>query len=295
MPMTLEEKRAKNREKMRKFREKNPDYNKNIMKKRYHEQHDKYLSKAQEWREANREKVRESNSKYYYSNKESVRSTQNSYIKTRKETDPQFRMRMNVRARLSAAIERKLADKKISASKHLGCTVDELYARIEAMFQPGMTWDNYGTVWHVDHIIPLAAFDLTNEEQQKKACHYSNLQPMFAKENISKSDTMPDVLPDIKVDPNWKPKYIRCEENKVFLRKHNHSIRKPVIAINLDDDTVMFYVSAGAAGSDLNLHTGNIAACAAGNRGLTRVGRWTFKPVDKTKVYDETGKEITNG
>ena len=49
-----------------------------------------------------------------------------------------------------------------------------------------MTWENHGAVWHIDHIVPCCKFDLTNEHEQKRCFHYSNLQPLFAQENLSK-------------------------------------------------------------------------------------------------------------
>ena len=62
---------------------------------------------------------------------------------------------------------------------------------IESLFQPGMTWENYGRRgWHLDHIIPLTHFDLTIRKQFLRACHYANLQPLWAKDNIKKSDSL---------------------------------------------------------------------------------------------------------
>ena len=74
-----------------------------------------------------------------------------------------------------------------SAVRDLGCTIPELKAHLEAQFQPGMTWDNWSLKgWHIDHIKPLTSFDLTNREQFLQACHYTNLQPLWASENLSK-------------------------------------------------------------------------------------------------------------
>ncbi len=72
-----------------------------------------------------------------------------------------------------------------SAVRDLGCSVSELMAHLEIKFQPGMTWENWGS-WHIDHIKPLASFDLTNREQFLIACHYTNLQPLWASDNLAK-------------------------------------------------------------------------------------------------------------
>lgn len=74
-----------------------------------------------------------------------------------------------------------------SATKELGCSVVELKLYLESKFLPGMTWENYGK-WHVDHILPLSKFDLTDPEQFKKAAHFSNLQPLWATDNIKKGN-----------------------------------------------------------------------------------------------------------
>lgn len=69
----------------------------------------------------------------------------------------------------------------------LGCSIEEVRKHIERQFKPGMSWDNWGVHgWHIDHIIPLAYFDFTDHEQQKRAFHYTNLQPLWAKDNMIK-------------------------------------------------------------------------------------------------------------
>lgn len=76
-----------------------------------------------------------------------------------------------------------------SAVKDLGCSIQEFKIYIESKFLPGMTWDNWGiNTWHLDHIISLSSFDLTIREELLKAVHYTNLQPLWAKDNIKKSN-----------------------------------------------------------------------------------------------------------
>lgn len=67
----------------------------------------------------------------------------------------------------------------------VGCSIDHLRAHLESKFEAGMTWDNYGE-WHVDHIRPCASFDLIDPKQLAECFNWSNLQPLWAKENISK-------------------------------------------------------------------------------------------------------------
>jgi hypothetical protein len=69
--------------------------------------------------------------------------------------------------------------------------MDQLKQYIETLFKPGMTWGNHGNFgWHLDHIIPCSSFDLTDVEQQKKCFHYTNLQPLWAKDNIKKGSKL---------------------------------------------------------------------------------------------------------
>jgi hypothetical protein len=73
----------------------------------------------------------------------------------------------------------------------LGCTLEEYKHYLESKFQPGMNWDNHTKHgWHIDHIIPVSSFNLSDESQLKKAFHYTNTQPLWAKDNISKKDKL---------------------------------------------------------------------------------------------------------
>jgi hypothetical protein len=103
--------------------------------------------------------------------------------KIRMRDDPDFAFRMA----LSGHNKRLYLDgiKRETFDEILGCTINEAIEHFEQKFQPGMSWENHGQ-WHIDHIRPLASFDLTDPEQRKQAGHYSNLQPLWAKENLSK-------------------------------------------------------------------------------------------------------------
>jgi len=74
-----------------------------------------------------------------------------------------------------------------SAVRDLGCSVEFLKQYLESKFLPGMTWENWAKRgWHIDHITPLDTFDLTNREQFLQCCHYTNLQPLWWRDNLSK-------------------------------------------------------------------------------------------------------------
>jgi hypothetical protein len=96
-----------------------------------------------------------------------------------------------LRSRVCAVI--KGINKPESAQILIGCNFKDARGHIEKQFTKGMTWDNHGMHgWHIDHIIPIASFDLSKPEQQRRAFHYTNMQPLWAKENMQKSDKMPD-------------------------------------------------------------------------------------------------------
>lgn len=84
--------------------------------------------------------------------------------------------------------KKRSGEKEGTVGELLGCPVVWLEAWLESLFKPGMSWENYGPVWHIDHIKPCAAFNLTDPEQQRICFHWTNLQPLFALDNLRKSD-----------------------------------------------------------------------------------------------------------
>ena len=140
---------------------------------RYYADPAAHNKRCQDWKSRNRDKVntwtREWKLEYYRKN-------------------PSAKIADKLRIRLNQALKAQLAGKQVSAVD-CGCSMDFLVNYLEQRFQPGMTWDNYGLYgWHIDHIKPCASFDLTKKSEQKKCCHYTNLQPMWAEDNIKKSD-----------------------------------------------------------------------------------------------------------
>ena len=138
-----------------------------------------------EYRQNNREEISQQRKEYYQKNREEIIQKQMEYEKQRYHSDLNYRITECLRSRLWNALNGKT--KSASTMELLGCTVEFLKEYLASQFQEGMSWDNYSfEVWHIDHIRPCSSFDLTDPEQQKQCFHYTNLQPLWAKDNISK-------------------------------------------------------------------------------------------------------------
>jgi len=109
----------------------------------------------------------------------------NEYIKRRYAEDPSFAMAFRVRARVYQAIQKGGASKNGSTEELVGCSFHFLRQHIERQFKGSMSWDNPSS-FHIDHIVPLASFDLTDPAQLKVACNWQNLRPIPPKKNMSK-------------------------------------------------------------------------------------------------------------
>ena len=104
-------------------------------------------------------------------------------MRKRRREDVQFKLACRLTDRLNKAL-RGIGSGQ-DAVRYLGCSLKELKAHLSMQFETGMTWENHGE-WHIDHIIPLASVDLTKESKLRKVCHYTNLQPLWAADNIRK-------------------------------------------------------------------------------------------------------------
>ncbi len=108
----------------------------------------------------------------------------NEYHRLQRKTNPEYKIAELTRHRINVAIARGF--KKCKSKDLLGCEISFAREYIESKFTPEMDWSNHGKVWELDHIKPIAAFDLTSIEEQHKCFHYTNLQPLTIKENRSK-------------------------------------------------------------------------------------------------------------
>ncbi len=114
-----------------------------------------------------------------------------SVMKSRKKrmlTDPGFKIQCNLRNRMKELIQAAKDPRRLLNSSLTGCNTRQLAAHLQSQFDKWMTWENYGTRWHVDHIVPVSKFDHTLPHHVKQCWHYTNLRPLCAKENMAKSD-----------------------------------------------------------------------------------------------------------
>lgn len=141
--------------------------------------------KSKKWKENHNEDFRnsylKSNKKWEEKNKDKRREYKNNYSTQRLKTDCLFKLRRNVRIR----INKFLKNKKDNSSDIIGCSYLFLKEHLEKHFIDEMSWNNYGE-WHIDHIIPLSS--AKNEDEVLKLCHHTNLQPLWAEDNLKKSN-----------------------------------------------------------------------------------------------------------
>lgn len=169
--------------KQKEYRDANPEWWAERNKKWASENPEKKSNSDRAWREANVERCRENARAWIERNYDQwlkiIRKANDKRLST-----PKGRIESNTRR----AVSRSIGNLKSSRTFDiLGYTVDELMAHLEHQFQPGMTWENYGE-WHIDHIIPLSAhnYETPDDIDFKRAWALSNLQPLWAEDNIKK-------------------------------------------------------------------------------------------------------------
>jgi len=141
------------------------------------------------WREENPDKFKEVCKRYR--EKAESKEKRNEYLRKVYE-DSAVKVRTQyvnrIRALLKGSLTKPLGKGKVKYEALLGCEFTTLQKWLEYNFKEGMTWDNYGTYWHIDHTTPCASFDFANESNLRMCFHWSNLNPLEATENLKKSD-----------------------------------------------------------------------------------------------------------
>ena len=137
------------------------------------------------YREQNKEYFNKYSHIHYHTKKELYRE----WEKNKYAIDIPYRIKHLTSSRINSALSTYQALKKDRTIEYLGCTISEYCDYLESKFDFNMTWENQGTYWQIDHIRPIASFDLTDEEQLYQCFHYTNTQPMEKTENRLKSDT----------------------------------------------------------------------------------------------------------
>lgn len=179
---------------------------KECKRKHYHEHRIEILKRMRRYQQSNKQHLQN----YYQKNKERICAYSKQWRKDHPEAfriahkkwrtkfnqTPLGKLRHATRRRIENQMKRLKIHIKTCSYSDNGCSSIQLKQHIESKFQPGMTWDNYGWAgWHLDHIRPIASFDLTKPEEILAANHYTNLQPLWAKDNIVKGDKYEEPTP----------------------------------------------------------------------------------------------------
>jgi hypothetical protein len=139
--------------------------------------------KRKAYREANKDKRKAYQQAYQKTNKDKVNANAKAYHKAKRKTDHLFKLKGNLRARTYLAFKSKGYKKESKTAKTLGASYKIVKKHLERQFTDGMNWENYGE-WHVDHITPLASAN--TKDELINLCHFRNLQPLWAEDNLSK-------------------------------------------------------------------------------------------------------------
>lgn len=135
--------------------------------------------------------------------------------------DPQTKIAEKLRAQMRRLITNRHIVKNSNVAKYFGCSIGEFLRYIESKFQEGMNWENRGyDGWHLDHVVPCSHFDLTKEEEIKKCFHYTNIQPLWKDQNLTKGTRILQAV----------------DESQIFWSPTEESKRGPIMGPNIFEE-----------------------------------------------------------
>jgi hypothetical protein len=207
-------------------REKRAEYNKQY----YENNKDEILKQNKLYRDLNNDTIKMQRKKYRENNKEHIKKKNEEYkpirrekIKERRKGDLSYRISEVYKSKLHRAIKKNGE----VYSEWLGCNISFLLKWLEFQFDKAMSWDNYGTYWHIDHILPINCFNFVNKNERKICFNWKNLQPLEKNENRDKSDKIEikyviklfDNIKKINLQYDLSKEYQELKETLVWLRE----------------------------------------------------------------------------
>jgi len=143
----------------------------------------KHITHMLEYKINNPEVSKKASKKWNKNNREYFKK----WNKNQWDNNPNFKLRRVLSIRLNDLLRNHNINKNHPTLKLLKCSLEFFKKYISLQFKPEMSWENWGPVWELDHIIPCFSFDLTKEEDQKQCFHYTNFQPLFKTTEIAQS------------------------------------------------------------------------------------------------------------
>jgi hypothetical protein len=178
------ENKERRNESSKDYYENNKEYNNDRSKKYYDNNRGKRLEQCKENNKNNKERNKIRNKKW----REETKEKRKQYKKEKNKTDPIYRLKELTRKRIVNALKSQSVKKSNKNIKYLGCNKDFYKEYLEKQFDKHMSWQNHGTYWVIDHIIPLSFYDLTNESEQIQAFNWHNTRPLEKNKNLEKTD-----------------------------------------------------------------------------------------------------------
>lgn len=177
--------KEKIKERQKKWYQKNNEKARWYVKKYYQENIEIIKEKAKQFRQNNKEKNKEYNKQWFQSNKQKITEIKRVYQKNKRQTNPLFKLRSNISSLIRVSMKRQGYTKCSKTFEILGCSYEEFKLHIEKQFKDGMNWENAGQ-WHYDHIYPVSL--AKDENDIIRLNHYTNFQPLWAEDNLKKSN-----------------------------------------------------------------------------------------------------------
>ncbi|WP_312964585.1 hypothetical protein [Stutzerimonas kunmingensis] len=173
------------------WRLENPEAYRARMSSYYIENAETMKAKARAWSASNRKAKNAYNLQWNKENKDRALAHQRAYERKRLKSDPVYAMKCRMQCAIRNSLIKGGYTKKSRTHEYLGCSYEQFKAHIERQFLKGMTWENRG-LWHIDHIVPTAS--ATTEAEIVELHRFTNLRPLWAKDNLEKSDHLTHLI-----------------------------------------------------------------------------------------------------